>query len=154
MLRISWFLMLKQILISISSKLHIIYSATYLGCQFLPPPKYSHYSSRCSHIHTIDKLRQSLFLRCLYNYLWRHHCIHLLMYYSSIYTPFPGCQNVICYYYTLVPVQTILNNQSSISNILTSNVITHHIPPLYVLMSSWSLICKQIVIAISINYTT
>jgi hypothetical protein len=71
-----------------SIELHMISSATQLFCQLLLPPMYTiklHYRHRCSNIHTIDELRPSLFLRCLYNYLWRHHCNHHLIYYSSIY---------------------------------------------------------------------
>jgi hypothetical protein len=82
-----------DLLIAISIELNIIFSPTQLSCQLLLPPKYTiylHYSPRCSNIHIIDKLRPLLFLRCIYNYLWRQHSIHLLIYYASIYSrPFP-----------------------------------------------------------------
>ena len=67
-----------------SIEIHIICSATQIFFQLLTPPMYNiklHYSPRCSNIHTIYELRASLFLRCLYNYLWRQHCNHHIIYY-------------------------------------------------------------------------
>ena len=67
-----------------------------------------------------------MLVKCLYTYLWRHHCIHHLIYYSSIYRPFPsGIQHVVCHHYPLVSIW-ILDIQSSIQTILISNRITHH----------------------------
>ena len=70
---------------------HIICSDTQLGWQLLPPIYYlpPPLLLQSNHIHTIDKPRPALFLRCLlFNYLWKHHYIHLLIYSSSIYWPF------------------------------------------------------------------
>ena len=72
-----------------SIEIHMICSATQIFCQLIIQPMYNiklHYIPRCSNIHTIYELRASLFLRCLYNYLWRQHCNHHIIYYLSIYT--------------------------------------------------------------------
>ena len=66
-------------------ELHMICSATKLFCQLLFPKMYTiklHYSPRSSNIQTIEEPKASLFLRCLYNYLWRHRFNHHLIYYS------------------------------------------------------------------------
>ena len=125
---------------------HIICSDTQLGWQLLPPSKctiYLYYIPRCSnHIQTIDKLRPSLFLRCLYNYFRRHHCIHHLIYYSSIYRLFPWISKccfsslpTCCFHYKCLIFSHLVLYQERYS--LPS--MRHTTPPLYVLSSSWCL---------------
>ena len=114
---------------------HIICSDTQLGWQLLPPIYYlpPPLLLQSNNIHTIDKPRPALFLRCLlYNYLWRHNYIHLLIFYSSsIYWPFLWISNVVCHHYALVPLQILNNQSSSIPKILTSINETRHLSIIY-----------------------
>jgi hypothetical protein len=89
-------------------------------------------------------------VKCLYNYLWRHHCIHHLIYYSSIYRPFPW--NSTCW---LPSLPTYLQYEYLIISHLYKRYSfpseSHTTTPLCLLKSSMSLILKQILIAISIE---